>query len=84
VPCAFERSPQGLAVTHWAFVRIGTNPRAFERPLATDAVLASIAIDHGATLHTTDRAFARFDGLSWTNPLATPHSSLTIRAALAT
>ena len=101
-------------LTLWAFLRISTNPRAFERPLTTneaeaavaawlvqpsagilepgdrhwdilrglmrrgqtagplimDAVLASIAIEHGAILHTTDRDFSRFPGLKWTNPLA--------------
>ena len=35
-----------------------------------DAVLAAIAIEHGAVLQTTDRDFARFPGLRWTNPLA--------------
>jgi uncharacterized protein len=102
-------------LTIWAFLRISTNPRAFERPLATteaeaavaswlsqpqvgilepgerhwdilqelmrngqtvgplimDAVLASIAIEHGVILHTTDRDFSRFPGLKWTNPLGT-------------
>ena len=101
-------------VTLWAFLRIGTNPRVFERPLSTseatvtisswlaqpnvgilqpgerhweilhsllregqtigplvmDAALAAIAIEHGATLFTTDRDFSRFSTLKWTNPLA--------------
>jgi len=101
-------------LTLWAFVRISTNPRVYERPLSTseagavvsswlaqstvgvlepgdrhweilqelmrdgqaagplvmDAVLAALAIEHGATLHTTDRDFARFPGLKWINPLA--------------
>ena len=101
-------------VTTWAFMRITTNARVFEKPLATreaeaivdswferphvgilepgerhwetltklvrdgqasgplvmDAVLAAIAIEHGAVLHTTDRDFTRFEGLEWTNPLA--------------
>lgn len=100
----------------WAFLRISTNPRVFERPLTMteaeaavaawlaqpmagilepgerhwdilralarhgqtsgtlimDAALAAIAIEHGATLCTTDRDFARFDGLKWENPLARP------------
>jgi toxin-antitoxin system PIN domain toxin len=100
-------------VSLWAFLRISTNPRAFERPLSAseaasavpswlaqpvagilepgerhwellagllqegqasgplvmDAVLAAIAIEHGATLHTTDRDFARFPGLTWIDPL---------------
>ena len=98
----------------WAFMRISTNPRVFERPLTMseaeatvgswleqpvagilepgerhwdilralirdgqtsgplvmDAALAAIAIEHGATLCTTDRDFARFDGLRWENPIA--------------
>lgn len=98
----------------WAFFRIATNPRVFERPLSAaeveaivsrwldqpnvgildpgerhwailrglvaegqttgplvmDAVVAAIAIEHGATLCTTDRDFSRFASLDWTNPLA--------------
>jgi toxin-antitoxin system PIN domain toxin len=100
-------------VTLWAFLRISTNPRVFERPLSMaeataivsawlaqpaagilepgerhweilqtlsrqgqvsgplvmDAALAAIAIEHGATLQTTDRDFARFPGVKWINPL---------------
>jgi len=100
-------------LTVWAFLRIGTNARIFERPLSIteaeaavsswleqpnadilepgdrhweiltrlmsqgqatgplvmDAVLAALAIEHGATLCTTDRDFARFPGLEWMNPL---------------
>jgi toxin-antitoxin system PIN domain toxin len=103
-------------LTLWAFLRIGTNPRVFERPLSMseaeavisswlaqptagilepgerhweilralardgqstgalvmDAVIAAIALEHGATLHTTDRDFSRFPGLKWTNPLVGP------------
>lgn len=100
-------------LTLWAFLRISTNLRVFERPLSSaeaaasvsswlaqpsvgilepgerhwgilagllgagqatgplvmDAALAALAIEHGATLQTTDRDFARFAGLSWKNPL---------------
>lgn len=100
-------------LTLWAFVRIGTNPRVFERPFSTaeaedvgsswlelpnagilepgdrhwpilrsllregqakgplvmDAVIAAIALEHGATLYTTDRDFSRFAELKCTNPL---------------
>jgi toxin-antitoxin system PIN domain toxin len=100
-------------VTLWAFIRITTSPRVFERPLSIaeadaivsswlaqppagilepgerhweilrevlrdgqasgaltmDAALAAIAIEHGATLCTTDRDFTRFTDLSWLNPL---------------
>jgi hypothetical protein len=101
-------------LTLWAFLRISTNPRVFERPLTSaeageavsawlavpaagilepgerhweilsgligasqargplvmDAALAALAIEHGATLHTTDRDFARFPDLRWRDPLA--------------
>ena len=39
-------------------------------PIIMDAVLASMALEHGAILHTTDRDFSRFPDLKWTNPLA--------------
>jgi hypothetical protein len=38
-------------------------------PLIMDAALAAIALEHGATLYTTDRDFMRFPGFRWTNPL---------------
>ena len=101
-------------LTLWAFIRIATNRRVFERPLSAseaeaaisswlaqpaagildpgerhwdilrglvrdgqatgplvvDAVLAAIALEHGATVCTTDRDFSRFSGLKWTNRLA--------------
>lgn len=101
-------------VTLWAFLRISTNPRVFERPLSLreaegavsswlaqplagvldpgerhweilgdlmrsgqttgplvmDAAMAAMAIEHGATLYTTDRDFARFPGLKWIDPLS--------------
>lgn len=101
-------------LTLWAFLRIATNPRAFEHPLSVaeaeaaisswlaqpvadilepgerhwdilrevvrqgqangplvmDAVLAAIAIEHGATICTTDRDFSRFPSVKWTNPIA--------------
>jgi toxin-antitoxin system PIN domain toxin len=100
-------------LTLWAFVRISTNARVFERPLSvqeaeaavsswlvqpvagvlepgerhwdilrqllrdgqalgplvSDAAIAAIAIEHGATLCTTDRDFVRFEKLKWKNPL---------------
>jgi hypothetical protein len=99
--------------TLWAFLRITTSARVYERPLSAaeaqnavsawlaqpaagtlepgerhwailqrlmkdgqttgalvmDAALAALAIEHGATLYTTDRDFARFRELRWTNPL---------------
>jgi uncharacterized protein len=38
--------------------------------LVMDAWLAALAIEHGCTLVTTDRDFARFPGLAWKHPLA--------------
>ncbi len=37
--------------------------------LVPDAALAAVALEHGATLCSMDRDFARFDGLLWTNPI---------------
>jgi toxin-antitoxin system PIN domain toxin len=36
--------------------------------LTTDAHLAALAIEHGATVISFDRDFARFDGLRWVLP----------------
>ncbi|MGH9377666.1 MAG: TA system VapC family ribonuclease toxin [Terriglobia bacterium] len=44
--------------------------QAFGR-LAADADLAALAIEHGATLSTSDREFTRFPGLRTLNPFAT-------------
>ena len=38
--------------------------------LVTDAHLAALAIEHQAELHSNDRDFARFSGLTWRNPIA--------------
>jgi toxin-antitoxin system PIN domain toxin len=38
--------------------------------LVPDAVLASLAIEHGVTLYSTDTDFARFKELRWENPIA--------------
>lgn len=37
--------------------------------LTMDAALAAIAIEHGATLCSTDRDFSRFPDLDWQNPI---------------
>lgn len=38
--------------------------------LTTDAHLAALAIEHGATIVSFDRDFARFAGVNWTLPAA--------------
>jgi hypothetical protein len=37
--------------------------------LTTDAHLATLAIERGMILHTTDADFTRFPGLKWRNPI---------------
>lgn len=39
--------------------------------MTTDAVLAALAIEYQAELHSNDADFSRFPGLRWVNPLAT-------------
>lgn len=39
-------------------------------PRATDAVLAALALEHGASVATADRDFGRFTAVKWINPLA--------------
>lgn len=106
-------APIGLPwLTLWAFLRISTNPRAFEKPLSmkeaqkiiaswidlpivqviepgeryweilsrllveaqvsgplvTDAALAALALEHGASICTTDRHFTRFPNVKTLDP----------------
>jgi len=46
---------------------VGTGARA---GLVTDAALAALAIENGATLASADHDFSRFPDLKWVNPLA--------------
>ena len=57
---------------HWEILRRLVEEGQVMGPLVTDAALAALAIEHGATLHTTDRDFSRFSGLKWKNPIASP------------
>ena len=41
-------------------------------PLVTDAVLAARAMEHGATLASSDQGFRRFHRVKWVNPLDDP------------
>jgi uncharacterized protein len=59
----------GPSDDHWSVLRqLLLNGQA-SGPLSTDAHLAALAVEHGATLFTTDRDFARFPGLAFVNPL---------------
>lgn len=57
---------------HWIILGEMMQAGQSAGPLVMDAALAAIAIEHGATLCTTDRDFARFPGLRWINPLTGP------------
>ena len=54
---------------HWPLFRQMVVEGQASGPLITDAHLAALTIEYGGVLHTTDRDFARFPGLRWTNPL---------------
>jgi uncharacterized protein len=54
---------------HWDILRDLMREGQIVGPLVMDAVLAAIALEHGATLYTTDRDFARFSRLKCANPL---------------
>ena len=54
---------------HWEILRGLMREGQTTGPLVMDAVVAAIAIEHGAALCTTDRDFARFPGLRWMNPI---------------
>lgn len=54
---------------HWTLLREMTAGGQASGPMVMDAVLAAIAIEHGATLYSTDRDFSRFPGLTWKDPL---------------
>ncbi|MBS1869207.1 MAG: type II toxin-antitoxin system VapC family toxin [Actinobacteria bacterium] len=65
-PNAVQLSP---GPRHWGiFERLCRDANATGN-LVPDAYLAALAIEHGAELITTDRDFARFDGLRWRAPL---------------
>ncbi len=54
---------------HTAVLRDLLTPLGSAGNLTSDAHLAALAIEHGATLCSCDNDFARFSGLRWTDPL---------------
>lgn len=56
---------------HWSVLEALARSGQARGPLLMDAHVAALAIEHGATLCTTDRDFARFPKLRFTDPLAT-------------
>lgn len=68
----FER-PQTIIVTpgenHWEILQRTCSAGKASGALVMDAHLATLAIEHGATLYSSDRDFARFPNLKFENPL---------------
>ncbi|MGH2380651.1 MAG: type II toxin-antitoxin system VapC family toxin [Candidatus Limnocylindria bacterium] len=60
----------GMPTTrHWpVLLRMARDGQA-RGPLVMDAHLAALTAEHGGVLCTTDRDFARFEGLKFRNPL---------------
>ena len=55
--------------SHWSRFRALVETAGLAGNLTTDAHLAALAIEYGATLYSTDRDFRRFAGLRVKNPL---------------
>jgi uncharacterized protein len=53
---------------YWQIFSAQVQAAQISGPLVTDAALAALAIEQGATLCTTDRDFRRFDGLKVFDP----------------
>jgi toxin-antitoxin system PIN domain toxin len=70
---ALRRGPAsrdvGPGERHWSIFRQLCEAVGARGNLVPDAYLAAIAIEHGATLVTVDRGFARFPELRWSHPL---------------
>lgn len=54
---------------HWSILSGLMTTAQARGALVTDAHLAALAIEHGATLCSSDRDFTRFPGLRISNPL---------------
>jgi len=54
---------------HWEILRGLVREGQTTGPLVMDAVIAAIALEHGATLCTTDRDFSRFAALRVLDPI---------------
>jgi toxin-antitoxin system PIN domain toxin len=66
-PCATIVAPTSR---HPAILRDLLAPLGTGGNLTSDAHLAALAIEHGATLCSSDNDFSRFAGLRWVDPLA--------------
>lgn len=59
----------GAGDRFWDILQHQINDAQIAGPLVTDAALAALAIEHGATLCSVDRDFRRFRNLKLVNPL---------------
>ena len=67
-----ERPNVGIVhptIRHWEVVGEMARSGMVRGTVLVDAHLATLAIEHGATLCTTDRDFARFKGLRFEDPI---------------
>jgi uncharacterized protein len=55
---------------HWPILRSLLEASGSAGNLTSDAHLAALAIEHGATLYSADHDFGRFAHLRWHNPIA--------------
>ena len=58
----------------WEILRAQIDEAQVSGPLVTDAALAALALEHGATLCSTDRDFRRFHGLKLLDPSLAPRA----------
>jgi uncharacterized protein len=68
-----SRQSVGIATPsdrHWRILDDLANKGQARGPMLMDAHIAALAIEHGASLATTDRDFARFPGLRLLDPTA--------------
>lgn len=61
----------GAGERFWQIFQAQVRDAQVSGPLVTDAALAALALEHGATLCSTDRDFRRFDGLKLLDPSQT-------------
>jgi uncharacterized protein len=60
----------GPSENHWRIFQTQVRESGAMGNLVPDAHLAALAIEHGSTLYSADRDFARFPTLRWVDPLA--------------
>jgi toxin-antitoxin system PIN domain toxin len=61
--------PASAGERHWPIMRELLRGGDARGNLVPDAHLAAIAVEHGATVATRDRGFARFPDVRWVDPL---------------